>query len=87
MIFTFIKMKILTVIICLLNRLQDEYHSLEEEIRRTIEESKIVQEKYKSMYEDSRREVADKQSMLEDLRNKVKICSNCHFQAWKFRDL
>ena len=31
-------------------RLQDEYNKLEEEIKRTIEESKIVQEKYKTMY-------------------------------------
>jgi len=46
---------------------------LEEEIRRTIEESKIVQEKYKSMYEESRRDVADKQQQLEDLRSKVTI--------------
>lgn len=54
-----------------LNRLQDEYNGLEEEIRRTIEESKIVQEKYKSMYEESRRDVVEKQQQLEDLRSKV----------------
>lgn len=56
----------------LFHRLQDEYNTLEEEIRRTIEESKIVQEKYKSMYEDSRREVAEKQQYLEELRMKVR---------------
>jgi len=52
-------------------RLQDEFSSLEEEIRRTVEESRIVQEKYRSMYEDSRRDLADKQQQLEELRNKV----------------
>jgi len=52
-------------------RLQDEFGSLEEEIRRTVEESRIVQEKYRSMYEDSRRDLADKQQQLEELRNKV----------------
>lgn len=56
----------------LFNRLQDEHNTLEEEIRRTIEESKIVQEKYKSMYEDSRREVVEKQQYLEELRMKVR---------------
>ena len=52
-------------------RLQDEYNKLEEEIKRTIEESKIVQEKYKTMYEDSRREVAERNAQMEELRHKV----------------
>ena len=43
--------------------LQDEYNKLEEEIKKTIEESKIVQEKYKTMYEDSWREVAERNQL------------------------
>ena len=43
-------------------RLQDEYNKLEEEIKRTFEESKIVQEKYKTMSED--REMSDSLQLL-----------------------
>lgn len=54
-------------------RLQDEYGRLEEEIRHTIEESKIVQDKYKTMYEQSRRELGDKAQQMEEFRSKVNI--------------
>ena len=63
-------------------RLQDEYNKLEEEIKRTIEESKIVQEKYKTMYEDSRREVAERNAQMEELRNKV-MCKYMYMQHGK----
>ena len=54
-------------------RLQEEYLSLQDEIKVTIEESKVVQEKYRSMYEACRRELGEKQAQLEEIRAKVKV--------------
>ena len=58
------------ILICYL-RLQEEYQHLEDEIKKTVEESKIVQEKYKSMYEDARREVGERNAQIEEVRGKV----------------
>jgi hypothetical protein len=52
--------------------LQDEYAHTEEEIKRTVEESKIVQEKYKSMYEQARRELGEKSAQMEEIRSSVR---------------
>lgn len=54
-------------------RLQDEFGHLEEEIKRTVEESKIVQEKYKTMYEQARRELGEKSAQLEEIRTSVSL--------------
>jgi len=52
---------------------------MEEEIKHTIEESKIVQEKYKSMYEHGRIELLDKSAQLDELRGKVSDFFNTYF--------
>lgn len=46
---------------------------MEEEIKRTVEESKIVQEKYKTMYEQARRELGEKSAQLEEIRTSVSL--------------
>lgn len=56
---------------CVYDRLQDEYAHMEEEIKRTVEESKIVQEKYKTMYEQARRELGEKSAQMEEIRSSV----------------
>ena len=47
--------------------------ALQEEVKMTIEESKVVQEKYRNMYEAGCREITEKQAQLEEIRSKVCI--------------
>ena len=58
-------------------RLQEEYLALQDEVKVTIEESKVVQEKYRSMYEACRRELAERHAQLEEIRTKVNFNSQC----------
>ncbi len=59
-------------------RLQDEYVALQEELKATIEESKLVQEKYRQLLEQARREVTAKHKECEELRLQVLFCVKCH---------
>ena len=52
-------------------RLQDEYITLQGELKSTIEESKLVQEKYKGLLEHVRKELAAKHAECEQLQNQV----------------
>lgn len=46
---------------------------MQEEVKATIEESRVVQEKYRSMYETCHRELIERQTQLDDLRSKVRL--------------
>ncbi len=60
----------MTVLFCCC-RLQDEYVSLQQELKSTIEESKLVQEKYKGLLDQVRREIGSKHVENEELRTQV----------------
>ena len=70
-------------------RLQDEYGKLEEEIKKTIEESRIVQEKYKSMYEQGRKELTDIHTELDEVKSKVCTVSEnlVHQYEWNNKSM
>ena len=52
-------------------RLQDEYMQLQEELKGTIEESKLVQEKYRQLLDQARKDLAAKHAECEELRTQV----------------
>lgn len=51
--------------------LQDEYVSLQNELRSTIEESKLVQDKYKTIMDQLRKELAVRHAGMEDLKSQT----------------
>ena len=53
-------------------RLQDEYMQLQEELKGTIEESKLVQEKYRQLLDQARKDLAAKHAECEELRTQVR---------------
>lgn len=69
------------MIILNISSLQDEFAHLEEEIKRTVEESKIVQEKYKTMYEQARRELGEKSAQIEEIRTSVSYKAQLNNQS------
>ena len=52
---------------------------LQEELKGTIEESKLVQEKYRQLLDQSRKDLAAKHAECEELRTRVKwlSCLEC----------
>ena len=52
-------------------RLQDEYLSMQREVKTTIEEGRIVQEKYKSMYEACSQKISEQQAELDECQSRV----------------
>ncbi len=53
-------------------RLQDEYLILQQELKSTIEESKLVQEKYKGLLDQVKREIATTRSENQELKTQVR---------------
>ena len=68
------------MICCCVFRLQDEYVQLQEELKATIEESKLVQEKYRQLLEQARKDYSAKHTECEELRTQVhSVCPDGGF--------
>jgi len=53
------------------DRLQDEYATLQKELKSTIEDSRLIQEKYTTLLDDARSQLAAKIAENEQLMTQV----------------